>query len=135
MNATSRTAIASILFALAMPAVVLFLTLFHPEGMEPLPEGVMVTGIVVVVFLSPLAAALFGHAAKRQIRKKGSNNTRGYALAAVGLGWGYIELACVALFLVGTPIDSNRMGHFEASAVRSLRTISRSEHAYSQAHP
>jgi hypothetical protein len=135
MVTRNRLAIASLLFAVIPPAVILFLALLQPNNAWDLPEPLVVTGIIAVVILCPLAAAFCGHAARRQIQGDNPGKGRGHVLAAIGLALGYLELACVALFLVATPIHTNRAGHYEASAVGSLRTINLAEHAYAEAHP
>jgi len=56
-------------------------------------------GILIAAWaLSPLAAAFFGHAARREISKSGQDGARGSTMAA-GLTIGYLEIAFVSFNL------------------------------------
>jgi len=57
-------------------------------------------GILIAAWaLSPLAAAFFGHAARREISKSSQDGARGSTMAAAGLTIGYLEIAFVSFNL------------------------------------
>ena len=77
----------------------------------------------------------FGHAAKRELRSRGSaRNGRANTAAAV-LTLGYLELALLALVIFGGGHRPSRVVAYEAMAVGSLRTPNSAPHAYARVHP
>jgi hypothetical protein len=124
----NRNSIISIALCLVLPTFLAYAVVFAP--INP-PEIVF----VVCALLLPLAAAFFGHAARRQISKSGQDGARGLKLATVGLTIGYLEIAMVGLVLFGTRPHHNTLGAYEASAVGSVRTLNVAVHTYASAHP
>jgi len=124
----NKNSVTSLVFCLVSPNFVVLALLF---GETNLPGYF----IIACVFLSPLAAAFFGHAARRQISKSGQDGPRGHKLATVGLTIGYLEIALVGLVLFGTRPHHNTLGAYEASAVGSVRTLNVAAHSYASAHP
>ncbi len=124
----NRNAVTSLVLCLVLPGFAAWAVLFGPVS----PPGYW---IVACALLSPLAAAFFGHAARREFRKSGQQGVRGSAMAAAGLTIGYLEIAFVGLILLGGVHHPNRMAAYEASAVGSLRTLNRAAGVYAGTHP
>lgn len=131
----SRYTIVSLLCALAVPAAIVGLEFFVHGIIGQAQQTFDIFAIAITTILSPMAAAFFGHAARRQIRKNGNLNEGGYRLATLGLALGYFELSAIVLLFLSAPPHSDRRALYEASAVGSLLTVNRAERAYSEAHP
>ena len=90
---------------------------------------------VVACLLCPLAAAFFGHSARRELRGNGAAGCTRSAMAKAGLTIGYLELALLGFITLGSVHHPSRIVAFEAMAASSLRTVNFAAHAYAQAHP
>jgi len=112
---------------LVLPIFVAGLALFSPAT-PPLI-------LVVACAFSPLAAAFFGHAARRHIRKDIENKSRGYVLAGVGVGLAYFEIVSLVVILFSGVHHPPRIAMYEAATVGSMRTINLAAHSYAGAHP
>jgi hypothetical protein len=124
----NKNSVTSLVFCLVSPSFVVLALLF---GETNLPGYF----VIACVFLSPLAAAFFGHAARRQISKSGPDGARGYRIATVGLTTGYLEIALVGLVLLGSRPHHNRILADESSAVGCLRTLHSAASSYASTHP
>jgi len=87
----------SLAIGLAGPPIVFGLWSLVNQVWTEVPEAANAFAVVTIFILCPLAAAFFGHAARRQIRKEIQNKSRGYMLAGLGLGLGYFEMAFAIL--------------------------------------
>ena len=114
----------SIAFALILPAIIIRARLWPPLDLTAAVFGLMVLG--------PLCAAIFGHAAQSQFKKKGNVRAGPRFLAIAGLCAGYAELALV---IFGFVTSGHRPVPYEAIAVGSLRSINFATHSYARAHP
>lgn len=123
----NRNSIVSVVFCLVLPLFLLCAALFDSLN-PPLI-------LIVVCALSPLVAAFFGHAARRQIRKDGQARAKGYGLAAATLTVGYLEIVFVAFVLLSSGHHPSHVLSSEASAVGSMRTLNVAARAYANAHP
>jgi hypothetical protein len=124
---SNKNSIISVAFCLVLPTFVACAVLFAPVN----PPGILIAACA----LSPLAAAFFGHAARREISKSGQDGAGGSTMAAAGLTVGYLEIAFVSLILISSVHHPNRMVAHEASAVGSMRTLNRAAGAYAGTHP
>jgi hypothetical protein len=77
----------------------------------------------VVWFCCPLAAAFFGHAAKRDLSKSGRSGSRASKLATIAIAVAYFEVALLGLNSVMSGHHPAQEITHEISAVNSLRTL------------
>ena len=122
----NTNAVISVALNLVMPMIVACAVLFSPRS------GSWLVPFLVACVLCPLAAAFFGHVAKRELRKKSIAGSSWSRMATAGLVIGYLELAL--LVLVGLT-SGERPAPYESVAVGSLRSINFATHAYAEAHP
>jgi len=95
----------------------------------------LLCGILFFIFPAGVAAIIFGHISRSDIRRSGGRKT-GAGMALAGLILGYIGTAIIPIILiVGAIIIPNllrsRIAANEASAVGSLRTLNVAALAYS----
>lgn len=119
-----KSLVFSIAFALILPMAIIFARLRPPLDLTAVVFGLIVLG--------PLCAAIFGHAALRQFKKKGDVRVGPRLLAVAGLCLGYLELALVIFSFLAS---GHRSEPYESIAVGSLRTLNFATHAYTDAHP
>lgn len=125
----NRNTFISVVLCLVVPTFVAGAVLFTPLGES------WVAPFVVACLLCPLAAAFFGHAAKRELRRDGIGKSWSARMASTGLTIGYLELALVVLVTLGSGHRPSRIVASEAVTVGSLRSINFAAHAYAKAHP
>jgi hypothetical protein len=124
----NRNLVVSLALCLVLPGFVAWAALLSPIN-PPLYL------IVTCVLFSPLAAAFFGHAARREFRKSGQGGTSGPAMAATGLTIGYLEIALTVVTIFTGTYHPKRIVAYEASAVGSLQTLNFAARAYAGTHP
>jgi len=92
--------------------------------------------IAGLMLLSTLAAAFCGHWALRRLRA-GHQDRRRFtkAIALLGVGVGYLEIAILFLIATVPHHHGNPMAAHEASAVGSLRTLHWAASKYQTTHP
>jgi Domain of unknown function (DUF4190) len=69
-----------------------------PTRVNGLAIAGMVLGIIWLYWLGSILAVIFGHVSLNQMKKNPNQSGRGFAIAAVALGWTGIGTLC--LFLV-----------------------------------
>lgn len=99
----------------------------------------LICGIFFFVFPAALCAIIFGHLALSEIKRSGGRLI-GEGRAVAGLVLGYVGLAGIPFLLIIAAIAipnllRARLAANEASALGSLRTISKAEIAYRSAYP
>lgn len=70
----------------------------QPTRVNGLAIAGMVLGIIWIYWIGSILAIIFGHISLNQIRKDPRQGGRGFAIAAVALGWTGIGILC--LFIV-----------------------------------
>jgi type IV pilus assembly protein PilA len=124
----NRNGIIALVLGLVLPIYVTWMAYSDRWGPEWL-------GIFAFV-LFPLAAAFFGHVARRQIRGSGQPDKWGKRAGATGLVLGYGEILFCLLFVVANVVfPSHPNALAEVSAVGSLRTLITATRGYADSHP
>jgi type IV pilus assembly protein PilA len=98
----------------------------------------LICGILFFVFPSAVAAIIFGHLSRSDIRRSGGQKT-GAGVALAGLILGYIGVAIIPFILILAAIAipnllRARMAANEVSAVGSLRTLTEAILLYSNTY-
>ena len=127
MVGLNRFSLISVASSLVIPAVVAAAAVFNSINLP--------SAIVMMCVFSPLVAAFFGHAARRQILKSGQRDSKGSRLAAAGLTAGYLEIILSVVIIAFSVPHHDKWAMSEADTVGSVRTLNRASHAYADAHP
>jgi hypothetical protein len=125
----NTNAIVSIVLCLVAPIFLtcaIWLSLFSESWLVPL---------LVICVLCPLAAAIFGQAARRELRTAGAAGVTSRKVATAGLAIGYLELTFLLVTFFSPIPRPSRMLADELTAVGSLRTLNFAAGAYRKAHP
>jgi type IV pilus assembly protein PilA len=101
--------------------------------------GSLIAGIFFFIFPAAIAAIVFGHIARSNIRKS-AGRLIGNGMALAGLILGYMGIAFIPFILIIAAIAipnllRARISADEASAVGSIRVINTAEIGYAAAHP
>lgn len=73
----------------------------QPQSTGGKTNVLAIVALVLAIFV-PLVGAILGHVAMGQIKKNGEEG-RGFALAAIIIGWVFTGLAILAVFLGALP--------------------------------
>ncbi len=98
----------------------------------------LLCGLLFFIFPSAVAAIIFGHISRSDIRRSGGRKT-GAGMALAGLVLGYIGIAIIPIILIVAAIAipnllRSKMAANEAAAVGSLRTLNVAALAYSTSY-
>lgn len=97
----------------------------------------LLCGLLFFIFPSAVAAIIFGHISRSDIRRSGGRKT-GAGVALAGLVLGYLGISIIPVLIIAAIAIPNllraKMAANEASAVGSLRTLNVAALAYSTSY-